>query len=175
MCLCTHTHKCQREAHSQPGPGVWNCSEGMAAKCYHSTLAKEEWALHKNSLSAEGLCTGRAASTACCWPMAGGCPDPRGNLAARRISKWELKGIDISATHCKEKCQTTAETKPKGEQLKDQPENSLKPCQKSSLTMEQVRTAAVADAAANTHSAPEGRDSSFAPAPEGTSSGIDLC
>lgn len=35
------------------------------------------------------------------------------------ISKWELKGMDISAPHCKEKCQTTAETKPKEEQLKD--------------------------------------------------------
>lgn len=93
-----------------------------------------------------------------------------GNLAARRISKWELKGIHISATHCKEKCQTTAETKPKEEQLKDQPENSLKPCQKSLLTTEQVRTAAVAKAAANTHSTLEGRDSSFSPAPEGTSS-----
>lgn len=98
-----------------------------------------------------------------------------GSSAARRISKWELKGIDISATHGKEKCQTTAETKPKEEQLKDQPENSLKPCQESSLTTEQVRTAAVANAAANTHSTLEGRDSSFSPAPEGTSSGTDLC
>lgn len=149
MCLLSVTHTSVR---GEPGPAEWDCSE-----CHHSTLAKEEWAPHRNSLSAEGLCTGRAAST------------------ATRISRWELKGIDISATHCKEKCQTTAETKPKEEQLKDQPENSLKPCQKSSLTTEQVRTAAVATAAANTRSTLEGRDSSFSPAPEGTSSGTDLC
>lgn len=99
--------------------------------------------------------------------------------AARGISKWELKGTDISATRCKEKrqlkCQTTAETKPKEEQLKDQPENSLKPCQKSSLATEQVRTAAVVNAAENTHSTFEGRDSGFSPAPKATSSGIDPC
>lgn len=48
-CVPVHTFKCQRGADSQPGAGVWNCSEGMAAECYHSTLAKEEWALHRNS------------------------------------------------------------------------------------------------------------------------------
>lgn len=87
-------------------------------------------------------------------------------------------GADISATHCREKrqlkCQTTAETKPTEEQLKDQPENSLKPCQKSSPATEQVRTVAVPNAA-NTHSAFEDRDSGFSPAPKETKSGIDPC
>lgn len=73
MSVCLYTHTSVR---GEPGPRVWNCSKGLAAECYHSTLAKEEWALHRNSLSAEGLWTGRAASTACCWPTAGNCPDP---------------------------------------------------------------------------------------------------
>lgn len=32
-CVPVHTFKCQRGADSQPGAGVWNCSEGMAAEC----------------------------------------------------------------------------------------------------------------------------------------------
>lgn len=172
-CVPVHTHRCQRGADSQPGAGVWNCSEGTAAECYHSTLAKEEWA--EIAYQLRGSVQGGLQAQPAGGLQPGAAQILTGSSAARRISKWELKGIDISATHCKEKRQTTAETKPKEEQLKDQPKNSLKPCQKSSLTTEQVRTAAVANAAANTHSTLEGRDSSFSPALEGTSSGTDVC
>lgn len=158
----TERDKCVRGGHI---PG---CAQERAI----ALRAREERAQHRNSLS-----EGRAASTACRWPAL-----YRSSSAIQlpgESLKWELKGTDLPVRHCTEKqqlkCHTTAETKPKEEQSKDQPENSLKPCQKSSFTTEQVRVAAVANAAENTPSAFEGRDSGFSPTPKGTSSGADPC
>lgn len=171
MCLYTHTQVSE-------GSRVLEC--GIAPRARLLTATTVHWQRRNGhyteiAYQLRGSVQGGLQAQPAAGPQLWAAQILAGNSAARRISEWELKGIDISATHCKEKCQRTAETERKEEQLKDQPETSLKPCQKSSLTTEQVRTAAVANAAANTHSTLEGRDSSFSPAPEGTSSGTDLC
>lgn len=173
VCLCTHSSVRGEQIHSQ----VLEC--GIALRAWLLSATTVHWQKRNGHYTEIAYqLRGSVQGGLQAQPAGGLQPGlPRSSLAVRLpgISKWELKGIDISATYCKEKCQTTAETKLKEEQLKDQPENSLKPCQKSSLTTEQIRTAAVANAAANIHSSLEGRDSSFSPAPEGTSSGTDLC
>lgn len=100
----TERDKCVRGGHI---PG---CAQERAT----ALRTREERARHRNSLS-----EGRAASTACPWPAL-----YRSSSAIQlpgESLKWELKGTDLPVRHCTEKQQlkrhTTAETKPKEEQI----------------------------------------------------------
>lgn len=117
MCACTHT-----SVRGEPGPGVWNCSEARLLSATTGHWQKRNGHYTEIAYQLRGSVQGGLQAQPAAGPQLWAAHILTGNLAARRTSKWELKGIDISATHCKEKCQTTAETKPEEEQLKDQPE-----------------------------------------------------
>lgn len=114
--VCLYTHTKVSESSQVPECGIAPRARLLSATTVH--WQKRNGHYTEIAYQLRGSVQGGLQAQPAAGPQLGTAQILAGNLAARRISKWELKGIDISATHCKEKCQTTAETKPKEEKLK---------------------------------------------------------